>query len=405
MNQIRSSFGARRAKWKQRMLAIAAIALLVLPLGAPTSMAQTLSPDLKDLIQTPMPDWYPEGFNRGQLQISTLMKQGYSRFQAIEIQNHMKDILWAQPLYREYELANQADTLFKQGDTLVLQALAAAIQRVKAGEYESGFQPKPLKKADFYVAFDMDETLLTQWYSSGEQGAAWSDLQNLNRDHILRPLLIGPNYASMTPGWQAALLKIAALPGCQGILIFTAKEDRAAHAIIDQLRIDGRPLRSFLKGVFTRNHLVRDADSVKLSKDLRIIDESLEHVILIDDNPTRVFPKQQANLREIPKYNPDRYLAAKASGDKATVSLIDNYLTVLSAELAESANYAQQHQIGFREAFYPYSMAASAEMLMLLKQGKSLAEAQQFLRQDADVFEPEFYIPEQKSLKIQAATP
>src|SRR5690606_15680467 len=104
------------------------------------------------------------------------------------------------------------------------------------------------------------------------------------RDFILRPDLVGPDYLSMTPGWQQAFNEIAKIPGCLGVLIYTAKEDQAAQAIVDRLTLNGKPLRNFLKGVFTRNHLVRDHDHVKLSKDLRIIDESLEHVILIDDN-------------------------------------------------------------------------------------------------------------------------
>ncbi len=387
----------RLLKWSQPLVLATSVFIGLQSLTMPVTAGPT---DLKTLIQEPMPDWYGEGFSRGHLQIETVMKQGFSRFQAIEIQNHMKDILLSQPLYHEYELANQADDLFRQGDSLVLQALASAIKRVKAGEYESGFQPRRLNKGDFYVAFDMDETLLTQWYSRGAQGAAWSDLKNLSRDYILHPLLIGPDYVSMTPGWQSAMLDIARTPGCQGILIFTAKEDRAAHAIIDQLKIEGQPLRGFLKGVFTRNHLVRDRASVKLSKDLRVIDESLEHIILIDDNPTRVFPKQQANLREFPKYNPDRYLEAKASGEKETVKLIESYMPTVSAEIIESADYAQKNQLSFREAFYPHSMAASAELLMLLKQGENLSEAQQFLRKDAELFEPKFFIPEQKNLQF-----
>ena len=91
------------------------------------------------------------------------------------------------------------------------------------------------------------------------------------------------------------------------MLVFTAKADSAAHDIIDRLQLDGKPLRSVLKGVFTRNHLTRSSENVKLSKDLRIIDEILAHVVLIDDNPTRILPKQCANLKAFPKYHADAY--------------------------------------------------------------------------------------------------
>lgn len=72
----------------------------------------------------------------------------------------------------------------------------------------------------------------------------------------------------MTPGWEKALLEISKIPGCQGVLVFTAKEDGASHDLIGKLKIGGKPFKSFLKGVFSRNHLVRDNKSVKLSKDL-----------------------------------------------------------------------------------------------------------------------------------------
>ena len=95
-------------------------------------------------------------------------------------------------------------------------------------------------------------------------------------------------------------MEITQIPGCQGIILFTAKEDQASHDLISRLRLNQQPLRPWLKGVFTRNHLVRDQKSVKLSKDLRAIDETLEHIVLVDDNPTRIFPEQQKNLREFP---------------------------------------------------------------------------------------------------------
>lgn len=378
------------------LLLACATTLTFFPVLAQTATA--MPTQTQSLIQTPMPEWYQEGFTRGHLNIPLMMQAGYTRFEAVEIQNQMKDILEADPDYLRLEYKGLADELFEDPDPMVIKALETAIDRVKNKKiYESGFQPKALKAHEFYVAFDMDETLLTQWYKMGEMGAAYRDLNDLTPDYILRPDLKGPAYVSMTPGWEKTFLDLVQIPGCQGILIFTAKEDHAAHAIIDHLSINKQPLRSFLKGVFTRNHLVRDSSSVKPSKDLRVIDESLKHIVLIDDNPTRIFPKQQGNLREFTKYNPDGYFAAKANKEQALTRLVENFMPTVVNEIRESAAYSQKHNVSFPDAFYPHSMAGSAELIMLMKQGYTMNDAIQFLRQkDRDIFEPHFYIPEQK---------
>lgn len=357
--------------------------------------AQAYDLSLGRYIQTPMPeDWYSEGFTRGHLNISRLMQDGFTRLQAVEIQNHMKDLLEAQPDYMALERAHLADELIAKHDTLVLKALEEAIGRVKAGQMESGFRPETLKPHEFYVAFDMDETLLTQWYASGSKGAAWRDLDGLVKDSILRPALIGPDYVSMTPGWEQAFADLMALPGCKGVLIFTAKEDAAAHAIIARLKVKGKPLKPLLKGVFTRNHLVRDSKNVTPSKDLRIIDESLQHVVLIDDNPARIFPNQYSNLREFPKYNPDAYLEAKmVSKNSARQRLIEGLMPTVVSEIREAADHSRQHGISFAEAYYPYSLGGSTELLYLLRLGHSLPDALSLLRSERELFEPEFFIP------------
>ncbi|HEY9839334.1 MAG TPA: NIF family HAD-type phosphatase, partial [Candidatus Obscuribacterales bacterium] len=329
--------------------------------------------------------------------IAKMMQAGFTRLEAVEVQNQMKDLLEAMPEYMALERADQGDELFARHDTLVLRALEAAIASVKDQKhFESGFSPEPLKPSDFYVAFDMDETLLTQWYESGTKGSAYRDLDGLPKDVILRPALVGPDYLSMTPGWEKAFLDLAAIPGCKGVIVFSAKEDSAAQAIIDRLKIQGKPLRGFLKGVFTRNFLVRDNNKAeKLSKDLRIIDESLEHVVLVDDNPARIFASQVDNLREFPKYNPDAYYAARDAKDAARAKLIEQLMPTVVGEIREAADYSRKHSLPFIKAYYPYSMGGQAELLMLMKQGYSMPKAIEFLRDkhSRELFEPKFYVP------------
>lgn len=373
-----------------------AAALLVLSTMALPALAAepALDPALGSYIQDPMPEWYVEGFTRGHLNIPVMIKAGYSRLEAVEIQNQMKDLLERDPDYLALERAGLGDELFARRDTMVLRALAAAIKRVKQDKvFESGFKPVPLAQGDFYVAFDMDETLLTQWYEAGGKGASYRDLADLPKDTILRPALTGPDYLSLTPGWEKAMIDLAATPGCKGILVFSAKEDAAAHAIIDRLTVQGKPLRGFLKGVFTRNHLVRETKAEKLSKDLRMIDESLEHVLLVDDNPARIFPSQVDNLREFPKYNPDAWYAARDSKDAVKKGLIEAMMPTVVGEVREAAAYSQAHKVSFVDAFYPYSMGGQAELLMLMKQGRSMPQAIEFLRHDRELFEPKFFVP------------
>jgi hypothetical protein len=379
----------------KKLKQLLALTLLLATLPAFQVEAETANRDLGKYILAPMPDWYKEGFTRGHLNIPVMLKEGYSRLEAIEIQNQMKDLLDQNPDYLAAEKADLGASLFQNHDAMVLQALQQAIDKVKKDKYfESGFVPKPLKEHEFYAVFDMDETLLVHWYQSGEKGQAYYDVKGLVLDSILRPPLISPDYVSMTPGWEKALLDISKIPGCQGVLVFTAKEDRASHDLIGKLKIGGKPFKSFLKGVFSRNHLVRDNKSVKLSKDLRMIDESLKHVVLIDDNPTRVFPEQQKNLRELPKYNADVYLNSKVTGkDPVARNFFEKLLPTVVRELQDSAKYAQAQKISFGSAFYPYSMEASSERLTLLEQGYTLDQAHTLLRTRPNLFEPVFYVP------------
>lgn len=235
-------------------------------------------------------------------------------------------------------------------------------------------------------------------FPDGSQGPAYRDLAGLPPDGLNHPPLTGPDYISMTPGWEQAFLAFAALPGCKGILFFTAKEDRAAHAIVDWLTLHGQALRRFLKGVFSRSYLVRDGNNAeKLSKGLRITDESLEHVVLVDqaDAPNRIIGSQAGNVRDFPKYNADAYYAAWDKKDSLTYKLMNQLMPELVEDLRETAFYCQHHQKPFVKAFYPYSLSAEGELLMLIRQGHAFPEAVNFLRQGRqDLFTPRFYVPQ-----------
>ncbi len=351
--------------------------------------------NISDYILEPMPSWYSERFTRGHLDISKMMKNGFTRLEAIEVQNQMKDLLDNDKVYQELEKTPQTYNMFKKKDEYIIQALEMAIKSVKEKKFiESGFTPQKLKYNEFYIAFDLDETLLVQWYEAGEKGSKFYDIKTNVKDNILRPTLLSPTYVSLTPGFEKALKDISKIPGNKGIIFFSAKLDIATHAIVDKMTIDGKPMKSFIKGLFTRNHLVRDQEPPKLSKDLRVIDESLSHVILIDDNPSRIFDKQKKNLREIPKYNPDEYLNSKETNNKEISNYFEKMLPTITQEIKEAAEYSAKNKVSFNEAYYPYTMDASSELLMLMSQGNSNKSAIDKIRKTSKVFEPKFYFYE-----------
>ena len=351
------------------------------------------SQDLSAYILDPMPGWYKERYTRGHLDIGKMMKDGFSRIEAIEIQNQMKDLLDNEPAYAELEKEGKTIELLKKKDEQILKNLRIAIDNVKNKKvFESGFKPEKLKENEFYIVFDLDETLLVQWYEAGLLGKDFYDIKVPTIDNILRPVITSPNYVSLTPGFEWALKEISAIPGCKGVIFFSAKLDTATHSIVDRMTINGKPIKSFIKGLFTRNYLIREEEPTKLAKDLRIFDESLKSVIIIDDNPTRILEKQKKNLREIPKYNPDEYLKAKnITKDKKITAFFENLLPVVVSEIKEAAEYSKAHKTPFAEAYYPYTADAQSEVLMLQKQGHSLKESIEMVRKNPKFFEPKSF--------------
>ncbi len=356
--------------------------------------------EISEYILEPMPSWFTERFTEGQLDINKMMKDGYTRLESVEIQKQMKDILDNDPFYAKLEEIGKTYNMVKNKDSYILKALKTAIQNVKAKKiFKSGFTYQILKQDEFYVVFDLDETLLVQWYKAGLKGDKYYDFKasDVATDNIIRPKLTSPTYVSLTPGLEKAIKDISKIKGCKGIIFFSAKLDNATYEVVNNIMFDGKPIRSFLKGLFTRNYLVREQEPTKLSKDLRFIDESLQHVIIIDDNPTRILDKQKKNLREFPKYNPDEYLQAKnETHNKTITNYFEKLLPIVVDEIRETAEYSQKNKMSFIDAYYPYSMDGEAEVLMLMKQGYSMKEAGEMLRKTPDIFDPKFFFYQEK---------
>lgn len=270
-----------------------------------TDLSQYQIPDIINRSTEP-------GFGGFYLDIEkTMQKYKISRMMAHEIQNQMRD---------ELESLSSSFSIFHQAPYLA-EAVKNAVYNVTVlKNFESGFEPKALKQGEFYVVLDLDETVLTQWYRNGAKninerrahlGVSIRDkaIRSINRktgENLEEvTILNGPSVVTFRPKVDRFLKALEKIKGYQGFLIFTAKEDLSAWDII--LRWKKKQPRLFrkLKGVFTRNYLTYGGVYKKPSKDLRIVDESLQHVFLVDDNESRVVQKE-LNYR-IPKFSADYY--------------------------------------------------------------------------------------------------
>lgn len=371
------------------------ILILLLFLVSPIGLNRDSAPraagnDLPPYVFAPLADWQDPDFGGYFLDMDAMVAGGkYTRLQAAEWQNRLRDCLF-----------EKTTDPGKHGFYLEKCYQKAKYQVITLGEVESGFEPvKFSSEQEFVVVFDLDETLLSHWYEAGQYGPGWYDLKSQPADSFQKSYkFTGPDYVKFTPHWDTYLKKIKALPGCRGIVFFTAKEDQATWGIIKEWKIDGQPIQEFVNGIFTRNYLVRNKKVLKPSKDLRIIDPSLKHVVIIDDNPTRLF--QPANVRVFPKFNADAYLKAKKqSGDLNTIRYFENLLGMVYREIREAAQYAQAKNTSFQKAYYPYSQAGAEVRDAVLVRTWEDKPALRFLRENHHLFEPKFFYKKKEKVE------
>jgi len=320
------------------------------------------------------PPWYNERLKQEFVDVAELMDRGFSRLEALEIQNNA--------LKRSKNENSSFD-----------EVLAIELDNFKKDQVgESGFKPlSDLKTSDFIIIFDMDETLLVQWYKSYSKGEKYSDLCSGLTDKNFLGTLQSTDCVKFTPALEATFRKIKKLKGFKGLVLFTAKGHEAAHAIFDKWTIEGKPLRSQVSGVFTRNYLTRGGKVYKPSKDVRMIDPSLEHAIIVDDNPSRLF--QPKNVRIFPKFNGDNFLKAKhESKDRKTIKYYESLLRIILEEIQDSYEYASKQDIPFVKAFHPYSQHGAYCMRMIQDAlGYSKKRAANFHRKNPELCKDVFY--------------
>jgi hypothetical protein len=305
--------------------------------------------------------------------VSALMQDhGLSRALAVELQNHFRDLSRAEP----------------NGDAGA--HFDAALEKAKNEAYEGRRDVERIAKASFVVVFDLDDTLYDQSIDA-KLPPACADLVVVDGSKQRR--------IKLTPGANAALDRIAALGGA--VVIFTAAPDDRSLANLRAWQFGGKPLPEHpaISGVLTNSHLVlqdkREGEGasnpkagrpvVEPAKDLRIFDESLERVILVDDNPLRTF--QPRNLRLVKKFDGDTYCTTT---DAKLKKAFEQTLPEVVTEIEDSVRWAKQNKVSFATAFLPYSQLGRVAVDFLRGAGMSERAAIVHLRTHPEIVDRDF---------------
>jgi hypothetical protein len=349
-------------------------------LDASPSVDPTLVALLQRVTLAELPEWTDRWYDtrdpgRRYFAIDMLMAElGLSRAHAAEIQNHYLDALRSDP-------GLDPNVAFER-----------AVARAKAGEFEDRRALERLAAASVIVVFDLDETLYDQSIvapTASTLPPRCSLLEvppadaELERPRDAQPR--GARRIALAPAWESAFDRIHAQGGV--VVLFTANLDELTWA-----NLRAWPWRSgsvldhpAIAGVLTNSHLVRrsrhevpspERDDaavgrrrpvwVEPSKDLRVLDESLARVVLVDDNPHRV--AQLDRLRVLPKLDGDALCAPSepvpptASGGRergrrarAEAEAPPALQTIVN-EIEDSLRWARAHEVSFAAAHLPHTL-------------------------------------------------
>ncbi len=262
------------------------------------------------------------------------------------------------------------------------RTLQNALERVRTGETVSGWKPVVFNHpADFVLVLDLDETLLHQWYGSGKDG--FFDLKGVHRDGTGYEGVYSGTYVKFTPGAETFIRAMKKNPHCKSIVVFTGKVAPAARDILARWSV-----RDAIDGIFSRDHLVVGDANATASKDLRIFDPKLEHVVLVDDNPGRVL--QPKVLRAMPKFDADRYSLAMKNRNREILKHYETLFGPIEAEINESVSAAGRLRIPFSQAYLPYSYAGERVYRSLKARLKSEARALDGFRRNPELLSAAF---------------
>ncbi|MDC0715089.1 NIF family HAD-type phosphatase [Stigmatella sp. ncwal1] len=334
----------------------------------PASPASCPSDPLGDHVLQPLPLWADKYSNSDSppppsFAIRRLMERyALTRAQAVELQNHYRDQLRAKP------------------NTEPKQAFDVALERVRSNQFERPLDVEQLRQAKFIVVFDLDETLWSQ-YNPKTVTVTCFDFT------IPEPMAAGTPNVQLVPGWQQAFERIRALGGA--VVLFSANLDDPTLARLAQWKFHGTPLTQSpeIAGILTNSHLILQDKAEgpntgnpvrEPSKDLRIFnadntdkdDKVSDKVIIVDDNPTRLFNDQLTHARVIKKFEAKHYCASP--GDALLRKAFDDSLAEVVREIEESVQYMEKQppaKRSFAKAFLPYSWLGQPTVRFLMDNG------------------------------------
>ena len=356
---------------------------LILRIGILCIATTVLGTQLNDVALKGIPEWAGQRRFAGErlpLDIRRLAKmEGLSLRDALEVQNHYLDMV--------DDTANGKNPEEK---------FQSALARVKSGKniYESVWNGEKIDRAAFIVVFDLDDTLLSQYYTTGNKGEKYRDIKLqdtcLNPAYELGSRSCG-NCVKFAPGWKKCIEEIQAHGAA--VVFFTAKRDSRAHRILDHWLWDSNtPVLSVIDGFLTKNHLTlvpkagKKPGQLHAMKDLQLIDPSLRRIIIVDDSPGHTY--QPVNVRPVQRFLPDSYLADGTPPE--IIKMYENTLKEVAAEVVESIGFAEKNKVAFAEAYRPYSLVGRYALFNLMDTGLSKTEAALLLRKFPEVVENRF---------------
>ena len=214
----------------------------------------------------------------------------------------------------------------------------------------------------------------------------------------------------LVPGWQQAFERIRALGGA--VVLFSANVDDPTFARLAQWKFHGTPVTESpeIAAILTNSHLILQdkAEGPKTgnpvrepSKDLRIFnigeggDQDLNEdaagkVIIVDDNPVRLFNDQLTRARVIKKFEAKTYCSSAVAPEVRKA--FDDSLAEVVREIEESVQYMNAHpKVSFAEAFLPYSWLGQPTVRFLMESGgKDRAQAVELVRSNPKTVDPKF---------------
>ncbi len=357
--------------------------LFLLIVGLLMSYTSLFATRLWDVAMMHPPKWvnlFSYKYHRYAIDIRKLAEmEKMSLRDALEVQNHYYDFVM--------------DRSNKTFPDICFQKALARVKNDKK-KYENVWNQENIDKAKFIVVFDLDDTLLNQYYCLGAKGPAYRDIvlgeKNFRIDKDNPDW--HDNYLKFTPGYKKIFERIKKLGG--SVVLFTAKNDYMANKIYKLWMYDDKShISEHIDGFMTKNHLTLVPGSkyerghAYPMKDMEIIDPTLTKIIIVDDSPSKTY--QSIHVRFLQEYNPDIHLAEDTSD--AVKKMYENLLPEIGNEIEESVKYMNANKdVTFNDAYKPYSLQGRVALNSLIASGLSKIEALKLLRRTKELIQDRF---------------